>query len=274
MAIDPAAVLAWGQPRLRDLPWRAVRDPWRILVAEVMLQQTRIERVIPKWERFCDSYPTPADCADVSLAEILRLWQGLGYPRRAVHLHAASRIIRDEHGGHVPDELDQLLELPGVGAYTARALLAFAFERDVAVVDTNIARVLARTSGSRLTPKQAQWAADDLVPLHHGWSWNQIMMDLGAMVCRPEPQCDQCPITGGCAWYRSSHPHPDPATGSAGVSRPQAPYDGSDRQKRGQVLADLLGGMQPAARFDARIVKGLVDDGLVERLGDQIRLPE
>ena len=223
---------------------------------------------------FCAAYPTATDCAEVSLADILRLWQGLGSPRRAVHLHAASRAIRDQHGGYVPDALDALLALPGVGPYTARAVLAFAFERDVAVVDTNIARVLARATGSRLTPRQAQWAADDLVPLHHGWAWNQIIMDLGALICRPTPRCDECPVADTCAWNRAGRPDPDPATGSAGVSRAQAPFEGSDRQKRGEVLAALLGGAQPASGFPERIVDGLVNDGLVERLGDRIRLPE
>ncbi len=150
--IDPSAVLAWGMPRLRDLPWRRVRDPWAILVAEVMLQQTQAHRVIPKWEAFVAAFPTPADCAAASLGDVLRLWQGLGYPRRARNLHAAAMAIVERHGGVVPDgPRRRCSALPGIGPYTARAVLAFAFERDVAVVDTNIARVLARTAGNRLT---------------------------------------------------------------------------------------------------------------------------
>ena len=183
-ALDVGAVLAWGMPRLRDLPWRRVRDPWAILVAEVMLQQTQAQRVIPKWEAFLVSFPTPAACADAPLGDVLRLWQGLGYPRRARNLHLAALEIVDRHRGMVPDSLDDLLALPGVGPYTARAVLAFAYEREVAVIDTNIARVLARTSGARLTPKHAQAAADALVPRGEGWAWNQILMDLGATTCR------------------------------------------------------------------------------------------
>jgi A/G-specific adenine glycosylase len=263
--IDVGAVLEWGMPRLRDLPWRRVRDPWAIMVAEVMLQQTQTHRVIPKWEAFVAAYPMPNDLAGASLGDVLRLWQGLGYPRRARNLHSAASAIRARHAGEVPDELDALLALPGIGPYTARAVLAFAFERDVAVVDTNIARILARTSGRRLTTAYAQSAADELVPVGEGWAWNQIFMDLGAMVCRPRPDCAECPLQSRCAWHRAGRPEPDPAVGSAGVSTRQAPFEGSDRQARGRVLAELVVGSRPADMFDVRIVDGLVADGLVER---------
>jgi A/G-specific adenine glycosylase len=136
-------------PRLRDLPWRRTRDPWAILVSEVMLQQTQAVRVVPKWQEFIATYPTPADCAAASLGDVLRLWHGLGYPRRARNLHAAATLISGR--SEFPATLETLRQLPGVGAYTARAVLAFAFEVDAAVVDTNIARVLARVTGHRLT---------------------------------------------------------------------------------------------------------------------------
>jgi len=263
--IDPGSVLAWGGPRLRDLPWRRERDPWRILVAEVMLQQTQADRVIPKWTAFLEAYPTPTACADASLGDVLRRWQGLGYPRRARNLHAAAAIVSAEHGGSLPDDLDGLLALPGVGPYTARAVLAFAFERDVAVVDTNIARVLARAAGERLTAKRAQAAADELVPRGDGWLWNQVLMDLGATTCRPVPRCERCPIAPVCTWRRAGRPSPDPAVGSAGVSTAQAPFEGSDRQARGAVLR--------AVGAD-RIVAGLVADGLVRVDGSMISLPD
>lgn len=271
--LDPGTVLAWGAPRLRDLPWRRTRDPWRILVAEVMLQQTQVPRVVPRWLDFCAEHPTPASCAAAPLGDVLRRWQGLGYPRRARNLHDAASVMVKRHGGVVPDRLDELLALPGVGPYTARAVLTFAFERDVAVVDTNIARVLARATGERLTQGRVQAVADELVPTGAGWAWNQMLMDLGATVCRPSPRCGECPVANACAWHAAGCPDPDPAHGSAGVSTRQAPYEGSDRQARGDVLRALGAGPRPVDDFPVRIVDGLVTDRLVVRAGTDLRLP-
>ncbi|MDG2438992.1 MAG: A/G-specific adenine glycosylase [Ilumatobacter sp.] len=272
--LDAGAVLKWGLPAMRDLPWRAERDPWRILVSEVMLQQTQVERVIPKWHAFLTAFPTPADCAIASLGDVLRLWQGLGYPRRARNLQAAAAIVVELHNGQLPDDLDDLLDLPGIGPYTARAVLAFAFERDVAVVDTNVARILARSSGERLTPKRAQERADEAVPYGQGWVWNQVVMDLGATLCRPAPTCIPCPLAGSCSWHLAGRPHPDPATGSAGVSGKQARFEGSARQARGKVLAAVGVEARPAADFDDSIIAGLVADGLVIVSDDTVHLPE
>jgi A/G-specific adenine glycosylase len=271
--IDPEAVLAWGLPRLRDLPWRAIRDPWPILIAEVMLQQTQARRVIPAWQAFCDEFPTPSACAAASLGDVLRRWQGLGYPRRARNLHDAATTMVARHGGRVPDDLAPLLALPGVGPYTARAVLAFAYEHDIAVVETNIARVLARVSGERLTPKRVQALADSLVPQGDGWAWNQALMDLGAIVCRPAPRCPDCPIASSCAWHRTGHASSDPADGSAGVSTRQPPYEGSARQARGAVLRALAAGPVEASAFDPAIVSGLLTDRLIIRVGPHLRLP-
>jgi A/G-specific adenine glycosylase len=272
--IDTGAVLGWGVPTMRALPWRAERDPWRIHVSEVMLQQTQVERVIPKWNAFLAAFPTPTDCAAASLGDVLRLWQGLGYPRRARNLQAAAVAVVDRHGGQLPDDLGALLALPGIGPYTARAILAFAFERDVAVVDTNIARILARTAGQRLTPKRAQERADEAVPAGQGWVWNQVVMDLGATLCRPTPKCDVCPLATSCAWHLAGNPETDPATRSAGVSAKQARFEGSDRQARGKVLAAVGASARPVADFDMRIVAGLVADGLVAVSDGTVGLPE
>lgn len=257
------SVLAWGHQRLRDLPWRRERDPWRVLVAEVMLQQTQVDRVVPKWRAFLDTWPTAPACAAAALGDVLRLWQGLGYPRRAKHLHETAIAVTDRHDGELPADLDALLSLPGIGPYTARAVLAFAFQRDVGLVDTNIARVLARTAGERLTASAAQRRADSLVPGGSGWLWNQSMMDVGAALCRPTPVCGECPLAGACRWHRAGHPQPDPAIGSAGVSVRQAPYAGSRRQARGRVLHALAAGPRPLVDFDSSILDELVADGLV-----------
>jgi A/G-specific adenine glycosylase len=274
------AVLAWGAPRLRDLPWRRTRDPWEVLVSEVMLQQTQVARVIARWPRFLARFPTPHACATASLADVLREWQGLGYPRRARNLHAAATAI--VAAGSFPSDLAGLLALPGVGPYTARAVRAFAFEADAAAVDTNIARVYARLAGRRLTAREVQAHADSAVPAGEAWVWNQCLMDLGALVCRPVPACHECPLMRRCAWHASAGA-PDPAIGSAGVSARQARFEGSDRQARGRLMQALSSGPVDASvvagvmRRDGataeRLVDSLVADGLVERAGHSVRLP-
>jgi A/G-specific adenine glycosylase len=244
-----------------------------------MLQQTQTSRVIPKWQQFIAAYPSPAACAEASPGDVLRLWHGLGYPRRARNLHAAAaRIVRlDEF----PSTLDALLQLPGVGEYTARAILAFSFEAEAAVVDTNIARVLARLSGCRLTTKQAQSAADELLPAGDSWAWNQCLMDVGAVLCRPSsPQCGACPLHDRCAWRGSGD---DPSIGSAGVSRPQARFAGSDRQARGRLMKALVNGpiefdraatvMQCDAVRAARLVADLQRENLLVHPGVALQLP-
>lgn len=238
-----------------------------------MLQQTQALRVVPRFQEFVERWPTPTPFADAPLGDVLRAWQGLGYPRRARYLHIASQRIVEDFQGAVPDALDDLLSLPGVGAYTARAVLVFAFERDVGVVDTNIARVLARVEGRRLTPAAAQQLADAAVPATRSWWWNQSLMELGAVVCRPAPRCEACPLAGACAWQRGHRRPPDPALGSAGVSKSQPRFEGSRRQQRGAVMRSLTDGPQPVAHFDRSIVEELAIDGLVQLDGDSVRLP-
>lgn len=257
-------LLGWGERIRRDLPWRRTRDPWRILVSEVMLQQTGADRVVERWERFVARWPDTASCASSPLSEVLVEWQGLGYPRRARNLHLSASIVEADLGGRFPDTLDGLLALPGVGPYTARAVLAFAYEHDVAVLDTNVGRVLARRAGERLTPRVAQDRADEWLATGRAWEWNQSLLDLGAIVCRPAaPDCGACPVAPGCRWHSAGRPEPDPARRSAAVSRPQAPYAGSRRQRRGVVLA-ALGRDAPVPAGCEDVVASLVDDGLVE----------
>ena len=277
-------LLAWGRAHLRDLPWRRTRDPWAILVAETMLQQTQVTRVAPRWEQFLDRWPTAAACAAAPRSDVLRAWQGLGYNRRAVALHTAAQQVVDRHGGVVPDDLGALLDLPGVGPYTARAVLAFAFERDTAVVDVNAARVLARAvAGERLTPRRAQDLADELVPDGEGWLWNQSVLELGATHCQKRAvTCDVCPVRRHCAWRGEG---PDPAEGSALTGSRQSRFEGSDRQGRGRLLDALRAGPLPLREADrvtrwadpdrtARVVAGLVEDGLAVQEGTVLALPD
>ncbi len=258
LADSRAALMSWFDTTGRDLPWRNTRDPWVILVSELMLQQTQVSRVVDRLARFIDRFPTPSACAAKPSADVIDEWKGLGYNRRAVNLHRAATAIADEHAGVVPDDLARLLALPGVGAYTARAVMAFAFERDVGVVDTNIARVLARIEGERLTPGVVQRMADELVPAGAGWRWNQSIMELGALVCRPAPTCATCPVADSCTWHLAAHSNPDPSVGSAKVSKGQSRFEGSDRQGRGRLVDALRAGSVPDVEI--AVVMGWPDD--------------
>lgn len=282
-----ADLLRWGQGRRADLPWRRRRDPWAVLVSEFMLQQTQVDRVAPRFVAFVDRFPTPAALADAERGEVIRRWDGLGYNRRAVHLHRAAEHIVTEHGGEVPGDLDALLELPGVGPYTARAVASLAFEVDVGVLDTNAARVIARAvTGRPLDRAEAQRLADDLVPSGRARDWNQAVMDLGAEVCtRRRPDCGRCPVRTSCVWAADGWTGSDPVEGTAGASTPQAAFEGSDRQGRGRLVAALRRG--PVAIDDApdvagwpddparaeTVVAGLVSDGLVTVRDGRLELP-
>jgi len=254
------AVLDWFGRRQRDLPWRRTRDPWAVLVSELMLQQTQVSRVLPKYEAFLERWPTPAACAAAPLGDVVTAWAGLGYNRRAVNLHRCAQQVVADHGGELPEDLTALLALPGIGPYTARAVLAFAFESDeVGVLDTNAARVLARWSGRSLKPKEARALADASVAPAAGWAWNQAMLDLGATTCVPRsPRCGECPVAAWCAWQLAGRPEPDPAIGSAGVSTGQSRFDGSDRQGRGRLVDALRSG--PVRAEHLASVMGWPDD--------------
>ncbi|MDQ2725953.1 MAG: A/G-specific adenine glycosylase, partial [Actinomycetota bacterium] len=210
--------------------------------------------------------------------EVIEAWQGLGYNRRAVRLHACARVIVADHGGRVPDDLIELTGLPGVGSYTARAVLAFAFEQSVGVVDTNAARVLARAfAGRRLAAREVQVLADSVVPAGRAWIWNSAMLDLGATICTArQPACGNCPLAepGLCRWHDGGRGDADPASGTAGASGPQSRFGGSDRQGRGRLVAALIAGpvgrgaVAEAAGWPedpvraALVAATLVDDGL------------
>jgi A/G-specific adenine glycosylase len=281
-----AALLAWGARHARDLPWRRSRDPWAVLVSELMLQQTQVPRVVSRYERFLEHFPTPAVCAAATTGDVVREWAGLGYNRRAVNLHRAAVAMVERHDGRVPDRLDALLALPGVGPYTARAVLVFAFDRELGLIDTNAGRFVARAAAGRaLAPREAQTLADSLVPAGRAWAWGQAVFDLGALVCtRRAPTCERCPISGHCAWYRAGRPAPDPVTGSAGISTAQSTFAGSDRQGRGRLVdalrhgpvmraraADVAGWPDDPRRAE-RVIGQLVADGLARIDGERLTL--
>ncbi len=275
-------VLDWGAARRRDLPWRRTRDPWAILVSEVMLQQTQVDRVVPHYERFLAAFPAPADCARARSADVVRLWSGLGYNRRALNLHRAATTVVAAHGGALPADDAALRALPGVGPYTARAVRSFAFGEDVAAVDTNGVRVLARGAvGAPLSLRAAMALGDRLVPAGASWEFNQTMFDLGATVCTARrPDCAACPLSRLCVWRRAggAGAAADPWRGSP-PARPQKAFEGSDRQGRGRLLEALRRGGVPAASVaDAcgwpdeparaeRIATSLVDEGFARRSG-------
>jgi A/G-specific adenine glycosylase len=282
-----AALHAWGDAVRRDLPWRRTRDPWAVLVSEAMLQQTQVVRVVERFGPFLDRFPTPGAMADAPLGEVLEAWAGLGYYRRARDLHRTAIAVTAQHEGRVPGTLEALLALPGVGPYTARAVLAFAFEHDHGVVDTNAARVLARAfSGAPLTAAASQRLADGLVPPGRAWAHNQSILDLGATVCVARtPHCAACPLTSACAWAAAGCSDPDPAVMTAGTGRPQARFEGSDRQGRGRLLAALrtqelapgelaerCGWPDDAVRA-RRVADALVAEGLAQWHEGHLRTP-
>lgn len=281
------ALLSWFAAHGRDLPWRHTRDPWAILVSEFMLAQTQVARVRARYETFLDRFPTAAVCASAPLGDVIAAWAGLGYNRRAVSLHRSAVQIVAEHGGKVPDDLDALLALPGVGPYIARAVLVFAHHRDVGVVDTNVARVLARWEGRPFTRSEVQDRADACVPAGSGWEWSQAMFDLGATICVARgPRCNDCPVRRWCAWA-GREDMPDPAVGTAGTGSRQSRFAGSDRQGRGRLvdalrlgpvpsdpaaLAEVMGWPTDTERAE-RVAATLLDDGLAIVEHEVYRLP-
>ena len=281
------ALIDWWAANGRDLPWRRSRDPWAVLVSELMLQQTQVARVVDRYGRFLERFPTVAACASAPVAEVVEEWAGLGYNRRAVHLHRTATVCVDRFDGRLPDSLADLLGLPGVGPYTARAVLVFAHERDIGLVDTNAGRFVARAlAGRPVGTAEAQVIADAGVPEGWGWTWGQAVFDLGAGICtKRAPRCTVCPVVDHCAWARQGWPEPYPIGGSAGISGPQSRFEGSDRQGRGRLVEALRAG--PVADADlattmgwpdqpgraARVAETLVRDGLAAHVGCTWRLP-
>jgi A/G-specific adenine glycosylase len=284
-----ARLVDWFADAARPLPWRAADvSPWAVLVSEFMLQQTQVARVVPRWEAWIRRWPTPAALAAEPPSEAVRAWDRLGYPRRALWLHRAAVEIVERHGGEVPADLDALLALQGVGPYTARAVVAFAFGLRHPVVDTNTRRVIARAVAGQGEPGPPSTARDlaamsALLPIDdvEARVFNAATMELGATVCTARtPRCDECPIAGACTWRAAGYPAYDGARKAT-----QARFEGSDRQVRGLVMRELRATHRPVARaelasvwadaaqFD-RAVAGLVADGLAVSDEQGFRLPE
>jgi A/G-specific adenine glycosylase len=205
-----SAVLDWYAANARDLAFRRTSDPWSVLVSEVIAQQTQASRAAEAWTRFIDQFPTPAALAAASPATAIRAWRGLGYNRRAIALRAAAIAIVEEHGGEVPRTFDALIRLPGVGPYTARAVLAIAFDQPVAALDTNIRRVVGRAflgGEGALARRELQSRADTYVPPEHAAAWTHALMDVGAAFCRKrDPRCEACPLAGHCRYLVAGRP--------------------------------------------------------------------
>ncbi len=275
------AVLGWYANNARDLPWRAPEvSPWGVLVSEIMLQQTPVSRVLPAYQAWLARWPTPAAQAADPAGEAVRQCGRLGYPRRALRLHETATIVTQKYGGELPSTRDELLELPGIGAYTAAAVAVFAFGRKHAVLDTNVRRVLARLeSGAEFPTAQPSVAeyrlAESLLPDDDAVAarWSVAVMELGALTCTAAaPRCDDCPVAQRCAWLAAGSP-------AAAVRPVGQTYEGTDRQCRGRLLAVLRDTREPVerARLDnawpdpvqrARALDGLVADGLVDPLPD------
>jgi A/G-specific adenine glycosylase len=281
-------VIAWYDINARPLPWREPgTTAYAILVSEVMAQQTPVERVVPSWHAWLQMWPTPSALAQANPAEVIRMWGRLGYPRRALRLREAAVHCVAKHDGDIPNTYEDLIALPGVGDYTASAVLAFAFQKRVSALDTNVRRVLARAVGGqqRVGPsltRSERMRARALLPEADTTAarWSQAVMELGARVCTAnKPACDMCPIQQQCAWLAAGQPTSDiPAPRSQG-------YAGTDRQVRG-LLMGLLRDNAAVAKQELDIIwadptqreralDSLLDDGLVELMDDgRFRLPQ
>ncbi|WP_062384354.1 A/G-specific adenine glycosylase [Demequina iriomotensis] len=275
-----AAVRAWFREAGRDLPWRDdATSPWAVLVSEVMLQQTPVVRVEPVWRAWMERWPTPAALAAATQADAVRAWGRLGYPRRAKRLWECAVALVSLHGGRVPSDLDELRALPGVGDYTAAAVVSFAFRGRALVLDTNVRRVIGRAWRAEPLPAAHQTVGErahaaSLIPGDDAAAaeWAAASMELGALVCTARvARCDECPLASSCAWFAAGCP------GLAAAPRRTQPWHGTDRQVRGRIMALLRAASSPlnvaghAALADVepgqldRALEGLLDDGLITR---------
>jgi A/G-specific adenine glycosylase len=282
LATIRGALLEWFAQQGRDLPWRHTRDPYKIMVSEIMLQQTQVDRVVPKYLAFLALFPSLAALAAAPTADVIRAWTGLGYNRRAVNMQRAARAVLDAHAGQFPSDLAELLKLPGIGPYTAGAIACFAFEQDVAFLDTNIRRVVQRLF---VGPEESALASEarllaiarEAVPPGQGWAWNQAIMELGALICTAAaPACWRCPVQAHCRAYAerrtadeqlfSGEAAPAPQRIRRVAERRETPFGGSNRFYRGRAIEALRqlgpGEALPLPALGRKIKDGFSDDDL------------
>lgn len=273
----PQILTEWYRKNARSIVWRTPQtSAWGVLLSEVMSQQTPVARVEPIWVDWMRRWPTPADFAQAGKDEVLRAWDRLGYPRRALRLHECAQQIVERHGGEVPHDVEQLLALPGIGDYTARAVAAFAFGQRVAVVDTNVRRVHHRVyQGIYLAgnaSKRELREVEALLPHDNAPEFSVALMELGALVCQTTPQCDRCPLTQQCRWIALGRPMPSTEETAKAKKRVQK-FVGTDRQVRGLIMAVLRNAEAPVpqsaidvvwpdAAQRSRALFSLLDDGL------------
>jgi A/G-specific adenine glycosylase len=272
MPFQPS-ILSWYAKHKRDLPWRKTEDPYKILVSEIMLQQTQVDRVIPKYLAFLQKFPTPRKLAEAETAEVLRLWSGLGYNRRAVNLQKAAQIVAQRGW---PDELSVL---PGIGPYTSAAVSAFAFNKDVPVIDTNIRRIFSRyLFRGKGTAEQIDAAVAEHIPLGKSRDWNNALMDFGSSICTASsPGCSSCPLRNDCTAFKAG------TTEYLKIAPPQKKFEGSRRQVRGRIVklltlepltvAVLQKRLEKPAALVTDVLAELERDGLVMRKAGRVSLP-
>ena len=304
-----SALLSWYAQEQRDLPWRTTSDPYAILVSEVMLQQTQVDRVLPKYRQFLAAFPTLVDLAAAPTAEVISAWVPLGYNRRAISLQSIAKQVIAEYQGQIPDSIDELLKLKGIGRYTAGAIACFAYRKHVATVDTNIRRVLHRIflgleqPEQKINDSQMLSLAEQVLPTGQAYNWNQALMDLGATTCTSnDTRCGSCPLQETCRAYAEMGQY---SLFPSGVVFRQLrkvaekksgyqtqPFTSSNRYFRGRII-DLLRSVPAQQRIPLevlgvqikpgfsdddsiwlqKIVHGLVKDGLLDATEEGVRLP-
>lgn len=285
----PHALGQWYREHARDLPWRAPElTPWEILLSEVMAQQTPVARVIPVWQRWLRLWPTAVDLAQATPEQVLVEWTNLGYPRRALRLRECAQVITEQYGGQFPQTYEELIELPGVGQYTAGAILAFAFGKRALVLDTNVRRVIARAYlGTQFPPPSLSTAektfATSLIPDGDAGAtlWAQSSMELGATLCAARvTQCEICPIAAMCKWRLAGYPPDEHAD-----KRKTQKFAGTDRQVRGLIMKeirnssgpvphDVISELWPDPAQLGRCIDGLLEDGLIDQEDELFFFPQ